>query len=164
MKRLIIVRHAKSSWDDPTQDDFNRPLNKRGKRDAPRMGKHLKEKDFAIDLFLSSPAKRALTTCKKIAEVVNFPEAKIKTDQSLYHADEDEILQVVRSVPDSATIAVLFGHNPGLTDFVNRLLNAHIVNIPTCGMVSCLLDVTSWKETRWGQGKLEFFDQPKKLS
>ena len=162
MKRLIVIRHAKSSWDDPSEDDFDRPLNKRGERDAPNMGKRLKEKDFAFDLFLSSPAKRALTTCKRIAEAVNYPKERIKTDRSLYHADEDEILQVVQSIADSANVAVIFGHNPGLTDFVNRLMNEHIMNVPTCGMVSCQLQVTSWKETNWGAGKLDFFDFPKK--
>jgi phosphohistidine phosphatase len=162
VKRLILIRHAKSSWENPTQSDFDRPLNKRGQQDAPRMGRQLKEKEFAIDLFISSPAKRALHTCEKMAEILKYPEEKIKTDRSLYHADEEGILEVVKSLSDKYDIVLLFGHNPGLTDFANRLLNEHILNVPTCGVLSCLLDIASWKEVNWGKGKLEFFDFPKK--
>jgi phosphohistidine phosphatase len=161
MKRLIIIRHAKSSWDDPDMDDFERPLNKRGERDAPRMGKRLKEKDFALDLFISSPATRALSTSEKIAEVLKFPLEKIQTDRTLYHATDETILEVVRSISDKYNQVVLFGHNPGLTEFVNQLMNQHISNVPTCGVVSCGLPVKSWKEVTWGKGKLEFFDFPK---
>jgi len=159
---LILIRHAKSSWENPTDADFDRPLNKRGKQDAPRMGRQLKEKDFAIDFFISSPAKRALSTCERMAEILEYPMEKIKADLSLYHADEDGILKVVRGLSDKYDIVLLFGHNPGLTDFVNQLLNEHILNVPTCGVVSCLLDISSWKEATWGEGKLEFFDFPKK--
>ena len=162
MKRLIVIRHAKSSWDDPTQSDFDRPLNKRGERDAPRMGRQLKEKEFAIDLFVSSPAKRALSTCEKMASILDYPTEKIKTERSLYHADEDGILKVAKTLSDKHDLVLLFGHNPGLTDFVNRLLDEHILNIPTCGIVSCLIDVDSWKDVSWGKGKMEFFDFPKK--
>lgn len=161
MKRLIIIRHAKSSWDDPGMDDFKRPLNKRGERDAPRMGKRLKEKDFTIDLLISSPATRTLSTCQKIAEVLKFPKDKIQTDRTLYHAGDETILEVVHSISDKYNQVILFGHNPGLTEFVNQLMNQHILNIPTCGVVSCELQVKSWKEVSWGKGKLEFFDFPK---
>src|SRR5688572_28551819 len=92
LKRLILIRHAKSSWDSPALSDFDRPLNKRGEQDAPRMGRQLKEKEFAIDLFISSPAKRALTTCEKMAAILDYPSSKIKTARSLYHAEEDGIL------------------------------------------------------------------------
>jgi len=162
MKRLIVIRHAKSSWDDPTQSDFDRPLNKRGERDAPRMARQLKEKEFAIDLFVTSPAKRALSTCEKMAAILNYPNEKIKTERSLYHADEEGILKVVKNLSDKHDLVLVFGHNPGLTDFVNRLLGEHILNIPTCGVVSCLLSIDSWKDLNWGKGKIEFFDFPKK--
>lgn len=162
MKRLILIRHAKSSWDYPELNDFDRPLNERGKKDAPRMAKRLKEKEYAVDSMISSPAKRAFSTCKRMADVLEFKREKISTDQALYHADEDELLKKVRSLPDNYSVVLLFGHNPGLTDFVNQLLNKHILNVPTCGVVSCLLPVTSWKEVKWGKGTLDFFDYPKK--
>ena len=91
MKTLYIVRHAKSSWDLAGITDFDRPLNERGKRDAPRMAKRLKEKRVNPDLMLSSPAKRALSTCKRFAEGLGYAKDKIKTERGLYHADEDEI-------------------------------------------------------------------------
>jgi phosphohistidine phosphatase len=162
VKRLLMIRHAKSSWDNPTQSDFERPLNKRGERDAPRMGRQLKEKEFTIDLFITSPAKSAIVTCEKMAEILGYPAEKIRAERALYHADEDGILKVVKKLSDKDDVVLMFGHNPGLTDFANLLLNEHIINVPTCGIVSCLIDVASWKEVKWGEGKLEFYDFPKR--
>lgn len=162
MKTLFVIRHAKSSWDDPMQDDFERPLNNRGERDAPNMGKRLKEKHVVPDLMLSSPAKRALDTCEKIAHILNYPHDKIKTSKALYHASDDTIIEVLKTTNDKHDVVLMFGHNPGLTDFVNRLAEAFIDNIPTCGIVSFSLPVDSWKELAWGEAKIEFFDYPKK--
>jgi phosphohistidine phosphatase len=161
MKTLYVIRHAKSSWDNPFLNDFGRPLNERGERDAPRMGKRLKEKEIAPDLLLSSPATRALTTCEKIAGALGYPAANIKTDQNLYHAGDDEILDIVRKINDHHDVVMIFGHNPGLTDFVNRLTDSHIDNVPTCGIVACELAVESWRQIDWGVGKVAFFDFPK---
>lgn len=165
MKRLLLVRHAKSSWDDPDLADFDRPLNDRGNRDAPRMGKRLKEKNIHPDIVLTSPAVRALKTCQIITGILGFAEKKIKTDRSLYHASSEQILrtlQTLSDLPDHEEVVMLFGHNPGLTDFANELLNENIDNIPTCGVVSCKLQVDRWKDLDWGNGSLEFFDFPKK--
>jgi phosphohistidine phosphatase len=162
MKTLYIIRHAKSSWDDTSLDDFDRPLNERGKKDAPRMGKRLKERSVTPDLMLSSPAKRALSTCRKIAEVLKYPEDKIKTEKSLYHASADGILKVIKDIKDKHE--VVLGHNPGLTDFVNDFMeddNQFIDNIPTCGIVCFKIDVDFWSSVRFGEGKFEFFDFPK---
>jgi phosphohistidine phosphatase len=162
MKTLILVRHAKSSWDDAMLSDFDRPLNDRGKRDAPRMAKRLKEKDLLPDLILSSPAKRALATATLIAEGITFPVDQIKTDNRIYHASDDELLSVVQSIDDSFDLVILFGHNPGLTEFANRLTESRIDNIPTCGILSCKLDVSSWQKVKWGKAQVKFFDYPKK--
>ena len=163
MKTLYVVRHAKSSWDDPDKADFDRPLNDRGKRDAPRMGKRLKEKDIHPDLMLSSPAKRALSTCKRIAKELGYQKEKIKEDRLLYHAGDDQILSVLQNVNDKQTSVMIFGHNPGLTDFVNSLMSEekNIDNIPTTGVVAFQLNVDSWKQVTWGIGKMLFFDFPK---
>lgn len=158
---LYIIRHAKSSWDSALLNDFDRPLNERGERDAPRMGKRLKEKRLVADLFLSSPAKRAITTAEKIAAVLDYSIEKIKTDQELYHAEDDEILEIVKKISDKHDVVFIFGHNPGLTDFVNRLTNTLIDNIPTCGVVACKLNIDFWKQLSWGTGNVEFFDYPK---
>lgn len=161
MKTLIVIRHAKSSWDNPLLRDFDRPLNERGERDAPRMGKRLKEKRIVPDLMLSSPAKRALNTCERIAEILQYPEENIKTDRELYHAEDESILRIIKNLNIKNDCVLIFGHNPGLTDFVNRLANANIDNVPTCGVVSCSFDVDSWKVIAWGMGKVDFFDFPK---
>jgi phosphohistidine phosphatase len=164
MKTLYVVRHAKSSWDLPGIPDFDRHLNDRGKRDAPRMGKRLKDKHIHPGLMLSSPAKRALSTCKRIAEALGYPAEKIKTDRALYHADEEEILSVIRRVKDKHDVLMVFGHNPGLTDFVNRMSRdntATINNIPTCGVVAFDFNITSWNEADFGKGELRFYDYPK---
>lgn len=165
MKKLIIIRHAKSSWDNPDLDDFDRPLNKRGLKDAPRMGKRLKEKRITPDVMLSSPAERALATCQAIASVLQFDQSKIKTDKRLYHAHEDEILHVVRNLKDSPRdseeVVMIFGHNPGLTAFANALMNETIDNIPTCGIVAAELPVERWQDVTFGCGKMLFFDFPK---
>ena len=163
VKTLFIIRHAKSSWDASNIDDFERPLNDRGKRDAPRMGKRLKEKDIQPTLLLSSPAKRALSTAKRIAKVLKYPKDDIKTDRRLYHADEETMLTIVRELKEKQDVVMIFSHNPGLTEFVNSLMDGEldIDNVPTCGVVAFKLDLDTWKDVDWGKGKLLFFDYPK---
>lgn len=167
MKTLYVIRHAKSSWDDSSLADFDRPLNERGKTDAPKMGKRLKEKDISPDYLLSSPAKRAHSTAKRIAEALKFPKDDIKTDRKLYHADEEEILDVLRTVPDKYNCVFVFGHNPGLTDFVNTMIHDRtqfIDNVPTCGIVAFKIEANSWKTLEFGGGEFMFFDFPKRLT
>lgn len=161
MKTLYVIRHAKSSWDDPTLADFDRPLNKRGKHDAPKMGKRLRQQEVVPDLLLSSPAERALTTCNIIAEEIGFPKSKIKTDRGLYHADDAQILNTVQALDNKYNVVWIFGHNPGLTDFVNLIANAGIENIPTCGVVACALNIASWDEANAKKGSVTSFDYPK---
>lgn len=161
MKTLILIRHAKSSWDTLNLSDFDRPLNERGFRNAPRMGKRLKEKDLAPDLVISSPANRALTTCTIISEIIGFPTDRIQTDNAIYHADEDQLLATVQKLPDFADQVMLYGHNPGFTDFVNRLTKSQIDNIPTCGIVACQMNVDRWSDVQWGTGRVQFYDFPK---
>jgi len=165
MKTLIIVRHAKSSWDDAHLPDIARPLNERGERDAPRMANRLKEKNFGAHTVISSPAVRALTTCHVFVDILGFPKERVQTSKELYHAGDEMILNVVRGLKDQPVndeVAMLFGHNPGLTDFVNNLLEEDIDNIPTTGIVCCQLKIAKWSEVKWGCGEMEFFDYPKK--
>jgi phosphohistidine phosphatase len=162
MKTLYLVRHAKSSWDDPWQKDFDRPLNKRGRKDAPRMGKRLAEKDLHPDLLLSSPAERAVSTCVIIAERMGYSLRQVDTDERLYHAHEDQILGIVRDLNDAHNEVMIFAHNPGLTDFANRASHELVTdNIPTCGIVALKFPVQFWKEVTWGKGEVVFFDFPK---
>lgn len=163
MKTLYIVRHAKSSWANPTQEDFDRPLNERGKRDAPRMGKRLHEKNILPDLMITSAAKRARSTAKRVAKALKFPKQGIKKEPKLYHAGDELILKTVQNLKDKHNIVMIFGHNPGLTDFVNSFQDDEfdIDNIPTCGVVAFQLSIDSWKDATWGKGKMLFFDYPK---
>jgi phosphohistidine phosphatase len=165
MKTLYLIRHAKSSWDDPDLGDFERPLNKRGKKDAPNMAKRLKEKRVTPDFIITSPATRALDTAKEFAKILGYDKDKIKTDKRLYHANEDQFLSIIHELKerdrDEEEVVLVFGHNPGLTEFANLLLNEHIDNIPTCGIVKAHLKIDRWKDARFGCGELEFLDFPK---
>lgn len=163
MKTLYIVRHAKSSWDMAGLSDFDRPLNERGKNDAPHMGKRLKKRNIKPDLLLTSPAKRAWSTSKRIAEELGYSREKIKTDRALYHADEQQLLSVIKEVNDKYKTLMIFGHNPGLTDFVNLLRDDRkiIDNLPTCGVVSITFNILHWREIKFGSGKVMHYDYPK---
>lgn len=161
MKTLCIVRHAKSSWDNPGQSDFDRPLNERGKKDAPLMGKRLRERGINPDLLLSSPAKRAYATAKRISREIGYAEEKIKTDNRLYHADSETILDTVQHLNNRYSTVMLVGHNPGLTDFVNEVMHACMDNLPTCGIVAARFFIDDWKNIEAGSSELLFIDFPK---
>ncbi len=161
-KYLMLIRHAKSSWDNPSLRDFDRPLNSRGQRDAPEMGRRLAKKGVIADLMLTSPANRALTTCRIISEKIDYPRQAIEEDEEIYHAGPSTLLEVVRSIDNSWRTVLLFGHNPGFTDFANALNNTDIDNIPTCGIVSCKFEVNSWEDITFGSGIQLDFDYPKK--
>jgi phosphohistidine phosphatase len=165
MKKLYLIRHAKSSWDNPELRDVDRPLNKRGLKDAPRMGERLKARKVHPGMMISSPAARARMTCQEIAKVLAFAADKIHIEKRLYHANEDQWLTVLRELedlPSQKEITMMFGHNPGLTEFANRLLGETIDNIPTCGVVGAELNIKLWKEAAWGCGEMKFLDFPKK--
>ena len=161
MRSLMIIRHAKSSWKDSSLDDFDRPLNKRGKNDAPEMGQRLKKLGYFPDLMITSPARRALDTCMIIAGKLGYPPDEVQQDERLYLAGSGEILDVLREVDDLWLNVAIFGHNPGLTSFANRLTGSRIDNIPTCGIVSVALDISSWSDLEFGTGEKRFFDFPK---
>jgi phosphohistidine phosphatase len=161
MKVLYVTRHAKSDWSNLDLDDFDRTLNERGKTDAPLMAAKIKGQGIAVDCILSSPAERAFTTSKKMAAVLGYPEHKINTDLRLYHANKDTLLEVSRALENHYRSVMLVGHNPGLTEFVNRLVNQPMDNIPTCGIVAVSLSIASWQSLNWGDGKRLFFYFPK---
>jgi len=163
MKRLYLIRHAKSSWDDPDLADIDRPLNKRGEKDAPYMGTRLKEQHKANpDLILSSPAKRALRTARIIAKAIDFPEKKIEIKDSLYTSGVTAMVDVIHHLADSLDEVMLFGHNPDLTSLANYLSNQQVDNIPTCGIFCIDFDIQLWQDVKKGKGVFKFFDYPKK--
>lgn len=125
------------------------------------MGKRLAQQQIIPDLLLSSPAERALTTCKIIAEEIKYPIRKIKTDKTLYHAEDAEILRIIQTLDNACSCVWIFGHNPGLTDFVNLFTDADIDNIPTCGVVACSINISTWDQAVPNNGSVIFFDYPK---
>lgn len=164
MKTLYVVRHAKSSWNNPSLDDFDRPLNKRGKLNAPFMASLLVKKKIKPELIISSPANRAISTAEYFAEAFTYPNSDIKADESLYEADSFDILNVVSQVEDYVNTIMIFGHNPGLTDFVNFISGGNIDNIPTSGVVCLSVKTGSWKELARGSCEMIWFDYPKNYS
>lgn len=161
MKTLVIVRHAKSSWDNLGQADMERPLNDRGKKDAPEMARRLKEKLSNINLFVTSPAKRAHKTAKLFAEVFGVEKESITVAKDLYDAAPNAFFATVASLPKAAENVVLFSHNPGITEFANLLTNVHVDDMPTCAMFAVSADVDNWEEFKQAEKKFLFFDYPK---
>ena len=162
MKTLYLIRHAKSSWKNDELTDFERPLNERGKRDAPFMGKLLHEQKIRPDAIISSPALRALTTARIIATELKYDLKYIATDGLLYEADFRSMMSVVNGIDDSLATVIIVGHNPGITFLANSLTEAAIENIPTCGVVGINLDGGRWRTIHPGSATLKFFEQPKK--
>ena len=161
MKTLIAVRHAKSSWDTIGQSDFDRPLNDRGKKDAPEMAQRLKEKGLKIDLFVSSPAKRAHKTAKYFAEAFKSDKADIVLIDRLYEAPMDAFYDVISGLNHKYDTVALFAHNPGITAFVNTLSDVHTDNMPTCGMFAVQADTNDWGAFQESNRQFLFFDYPK---
>lgn len=162
MKTLYIVRHAKSSWDHPKLGDIDRPLNNRGKKNAPEMGRRLAKRQIKPGMIMASPAKRARATAKMIAPELGIPSAAVQYNDLLYHGSISDILQAIRNTDDSMEDLMIFGHNPGFTTLANFLTGADIDNIPTCGIVAINFPIEYWNEVEKVKGTLLFFDYPKK--
>ena len=162
MKTLYLTRHAKSSWKKPELKDLDRPLNARGKADAPKMGKLLKKMEEIPELIISSPAKRAFKTASAIAKETGSPVKNIIKDIRLYMAGDDEFFDVISEVKKRFNKLMIVSHNFGLTIFANLVTGSDIINIPTAGIVKVEFDVNKWKEIRETKGKLIFFEYPKK--
>lgn len=161
MKTLTLIRHAKSSWDDNSQSDFDRPLNDRGKHDAPVMGKRLAQQGIVPDVILSSPAKRAKKTAIIIAEKIGYDQDDIVFDDRLYLAGISELVYTILEHNNDSEHIMMFGHNPGMTEFSNFLAACDIVNVPTCGIVTIQFDMDSWETIESTKGNLVSFDYPK---
>ncbi len=160
MKTLYLARHAKSSWKHPELSDIERPLNKRGKRDAPIIGNLLKEKGVNPDILISSPAVRARKTAVAIAGIIDYPKSKILIDVNIYESSSSELRNIIQGFDDKYNSVMMFGHNPGLTRVNNYLTDSYIDNIPTCGVVGIRFN-SSWKKIEGASGKALFFIYPK---
>ncbi|MGB3526332.1 MAG: histidine phosphatase family protein [Flavobacteriales bacterium] len=154
-----MVRHAKSSWADPGKSDFERPLNERGLRDAPMMAKRFAERKEPVDLMVSSSAARAIATARIFASTLG--EMRIREEQDLYLADVRTLMSQIEKLPESSRQAMLFGHNPGLSELVEYLSQTGPGDLPTCAIVRIDFSAESWKEVSGGTGSLAWWDAPK---
>ena len=161
MKQLLLIRHAKSDQSF-FGNDFERPLNERGKTDAPVMAKRLLSKHIKLEAFVSSPAKRAKKTAEIFANEYGVEEEEITFISALYHAPAEVLYAVVQQLPDEHNHVAIFTHNPGISYFVNTLLpDVSIDNMPTCGIFAISIDTDNWKDFKKAPKKFLFFDSPK---
>jgi phosphohistidine phosphatase len=161
MKSIIIIRHAKSSWDQPGVDDFDRPLNERGKEDAPKMAKRLLERDIHIDAFISSSAKRARKTASIFIKELGGQKDDVILVPELYLAGPEAFYNAIAQAPDSASTIALFAHNPGITEFANELTDVRIDDMPTCAIFAIKADIQDWSAFKDAAKQYWFFDYPK---
>lgn len=161
MKKLILVRHAKSSWNSGSQQDFDRPLNDRGHRDAPRMAKRLLKDDIQIDALVSSTAVRAMTTAEYFAEAYDLKKKHIIQEPGLYLAPPEVFFDIISRLDDHHKCVAIFSHNPGITEFANQLCSTRIDDMPTCAIFAVKADIQRWEEFRDAEKKFWFFDYPK---
>ena len=164
MKKLLLVRHAKSSWDSEAITDFDRPLNERGKTDAPVMAKRLKDKGIEIDAFISSPAKRAKKTAKLFVRELGKKEKNIIYISSLYGATSKNFYDVIKDIDDKFKTIAIFSHNPGITEFANELTKNIIDNMPTSSVYAVKIPVVKWIDFKDAIKEFWFFDYPKNSS
>jgi phosphohistidine phosphatase len=171
MKRLTLLRHAKSDWGDPGLDDFNRPLNERGSKAARRMGKELKHRHMNFDFALASPAARVRETIDGVTETYGEPKFPIRFEPKMYGASVAALLELIRELPAEAEDALLIGHNPGLERLVvelshdegHGLRDRATGKFPTAAVAVIDLPVSSWTDVGPGKGKLAELILPKEL-
>ena len=163
MKTLTLLRHAKSSWKDASLQDCERPLNRRGQRDAPIMAERIKQTEIRPSLILSSPAERAWTTAKIVAREIGYPAEFLQQEDRLYHASVRSLVKLIAEQDAGFNNIMIVGHNPGLTDFANYLSPNLTDNIPTCGFVSFTIDLPDWNLDRDIQTESVIYEYPKRV-
>ena len=165
MKTLFLLRHAKSSWGNPTLDDQYRPLNKRGLHDAPLMGSRLKARNETFDHIITSPATRARRTAELFSEACEFPLEDIVEKNVLYFTSTRSIEDLIARQDEQIQSLMLVFHNPDITHFVNSIDTANrIVNVPTCGLIKLKSDIENWQDWSVSNARFEYFDYPKKAN
>lgn len=161
MKKLLIVRHAKSDWEDINLPDFDRPLNSRGKKNAPEMASRLAKMNLVPEQIVSSPALRAITTANYFADGLGLSKNQIVMEPGIYEALPSTLLDIINNLDDSSSFTALFGHNPSLSSIVGILTDEDPVDLPTCSTVLIRFPFDSWKMVSAGTGDLAFIDYPK---
>ena len=166
MKRtLVLMRHAKSSWADAGLTDFERPLNDRGRQDAPMMSERLKKHGLKPDLIVASPAKRAAQTARKAAKAIGYDTDAIFWAEQLYEGMPENYEAVIAGLPDEVRCVWVVGHNPGITDYINQLSEKfRIDHLPTCAAIAARAACPNWKQWQESGREVFLFEYPKKSS
>ena len=162
MKKLYLLRHAKSSWDDANLADFERPLNDRGERTAPFMGKFMRENSFEPSIIISSPAVRAKQTAVLVKEAADYP-CELRFDDRIYEASPRTLLQVVSEIDATHQTTMLVGHNPGMEAFI-CLLTGDLESMPTAALAVIDMEIDAWNKIGEGCGQLRNIFRPKELT
>jgi len=161
MKTILLLRHAKSSWNDPDVQDFERPLNQRGRRVAPLIGRFMLQQEFVPELILSSPAERARQTIALIIEAAHL-EGELRYDERIYEASAETLLEVVSQAEDRFAVLLLVGHNPGMEDLL-LLLSGETGRMPTAALAAITFDTEKWSKVNERKGRLKSLTTPKEL-
>ena len=164
MKTLYVVRHAKSSWENPGLNDHDRPLLKKGVVKTDKVSNYLKHHIKCPELLISSTALRAKSTAEIIGKALNYPPEKMILSKALYHADSDEILDIIYGIENNVNSVMIFGHNPGFTYFVNQFLSPTIDNLPTSGVVCIEFGTDEWEDINQSKFHVNFVMFPKMLN
>jgi phosphohistidine phosphatase len=161
MKTLLLLRHAKSSWDDASLKDFDRPLNERGSRAAPLVGRFMREQGVAPDLVLCSPARRTRETVALVAQAAHW-DAPVRFDERIYEASVERLVEVISQIEEKANKALVIGHNPGMEELIFHLTGEE-KRVPTAALAQVALDVEKWGKIHQGCGTLDWLVKPKQL-
>jgi phosphohistidine phosphatase len=162
MKKLLLIRHAKSSWADAGMDDFDRPLNERGKADAPLMAQRLLKKDVQIDVFISSTARRAQKTCALFMNEYAIDKEQMILKPELYLAPPEVFYKCITETANEYDTIAIVAHNPGITDCANSLTTTKVDDMPTCAVYAVNVETDDWKKFSTSKKEFWFFDYPKK--
>ena len=163
MKTLYLLRHAKSSWSFDELSDQERPLNDRGRDDAPLMGQALAKRRICPDIIVSSPAVRAMSTALLVAREMQFPHEKITVEPGIYGAEADDLLAIIKGLPDAAGSALLVGHNPTITEVANALSPSSLNEMPTAAVVCLRFSCDRWEEVGKANAEFYFYDYPRNV-
>lgn len=159
-KTLYLIRHAKSDWGNDTLKDIDRPLNTRGYDDAYRCGLSLKKKSIKPDLILCSPSVRTYSTALILAKELEYPLSCIQTNENIYEADENTLLEIIHAIPEKLNTVLFIGHNPGFTNLFNSISDSFVDNLPTCALMAIEWE-NKWEEIAKKNGRLLFHEFPK---
>ena len=164
MKRIYLIRHAKSTWDVPGVADHDRALNERGRHDAPAMGRHLRQHNHLPDAILTSTALRAVSTAEAIAEQLHFPSVHIIQMASIYHAGPKEYYVILSGLDDIISSVCIVGHNPTISEFASSLTGTAVGSMPTCAVFCAECDIESWKDiSDERHSRVILYETPKSL-